>query len=193
MQQPSSRVQRDSGRSRPWAARVSAITVVTCALVVVLAGCIDTSSRAGGTGAATAGSQSTYTQDAIAYARCVRSHGVPGFPDPNAVGTFPKASVPAGSGAQLTAANRTGGHLLPANGSGYVVTAKEQQDYINAAACMRSHDISDFPDPVFSEGDGKVNFPIPSNISTSSTQFTTARATCAKLIPAGLPYSAPAG
>ncbi|HEX4057625.1 MAG TPA: hypothetical protein VHX87_04830 [Galbitalea sp.] len=163
------------------------------ALVVVLAGCVDTPSQTAGTGEPTADSRSIYTQDAIAYARCVRSHGVPGFPDPNSDGTFPKARIPAGSGAQLTGANRTCGHLLPANGSGYVVTAKEQQDYLNAAACMRSHGISNFPDPVFSEGYGKVNFPIPSSISTTSTQFTTARATCAKLIPAGLPYSAPAG
>jgi hypothetical protein len=56
---------------------------------------------------------------------------------------------------------------------------------------MRSHGITNFPDPVFS--DGNVNLPIPSSIDTHSTQFTQAAQTCTKLIPAGLPYSRPGG
>jgi hypothetical protein len=91
----------------------------------------------------------------------------------------------------LTTASRICGHLLPASGSGHEVTAAQQHYYIEAAACMRSHGISNFPDPVFP--DGNVNFPIPSSISTTSSQYTNARAICAKLIPAGLPDSAPAG
>jgi hypothetical protein len=181
-----------SGHSRVgWRlARSGAISIAAAALALLLAGCVETPSAAGG-GAPTTGAHTTYTQDALAYARCVRSHGVPRFPDPNSDGSFPKASIPPGSGAQILAANKTCGHLLPANSSGYVLTTKDQQDYIKAAACMRSHGIGNFPDPVFT--DGKVNYPIPSGISTTSTQFTSARSTCAKLIPSGLPYSTPGG
>jgi hypothetical protein len=171
--------------------RTSALTAAMTALVILVAGCVSIPARAGDTSSPTANPQSTYTQDALAYARCLRSHGVPNFPDPQTDGTFPKASIPAGSGPKITAANRTCGGLLPARGTGQVVSTKDQQDYIKAAACMRSHGISNFPDPVFA--DGNVNFPIPSSISTTSTEFTSARAICARLIPAGLPYSTPAG
>jgi hypothetical protein len=163
------------------------------ALALVVAGCVATPASTGAGVSNTAASQSTYTQEALAYARCVRSHGVPNFPDPNADGTFPKANIPAGSGQKITSANRTCGHLLPARGTGYVVTAKDKQDYVKAAACMRSHGIRNFPDPVFSEGSGKVNFPIPSSVDSTSATFTSARAVCAKLIPAGLPYSGTSG
>ena len=52
---------------------------------------------------------------------------------------------------------------------------------------MRSHGITNFPDPTFSGG--RVNLSIPPSIDTSSRQFTQAAQTCTKLIPAGLPYS----
>jgi hypothetical protein len=71
------------------------------------------------------------------------------------------------------------------------ITAQDQQDYLKAAACLRSHGITNFPDPTFS--DGTVKFDIPSSIDTHSTQFIPAAQICAKLIPAGLPYSKPEG
>lgn len=59
---------------------------------------------------------------------------------------------------------------------------QQQQDYLNAAACMRSHGITNFPDPSFSGG--RVEFPDINKIDTHSTQFTQARQTCQRLIPA---------
>jgi hypothetical protein len=75
-----------------------------------------------------------------------------------------------------------------ANGQGsQPLTAQEQQDYLRAAACMRSHGVPSFPDPSFSGG--HVSFSIPSSINTSSPQVVHAIQVCQKLIPAGLPYS----
>jgi hypothetical protein len=82
-------------------------------------------------------------------------------------------------------------NLNPAGQGGPALTAQEQQDYLKAAACMRSHGITDFPDPTFPGG--RVNFSIPASIDTKSRQFTQAARTCTKLIPAGLPYSRPGG
>jgi hypothetical protein len=172
--------------------RAGSISIAMFALALAVAGCVATPASSGAGVSHTAAAPSTYTQEALAYARCERSHGVTNFPDPNADGTFPKDKIPAGSGPKITAANRTCGHLLPSRASGQVVTAKEQQDYIKAAACMRSHGVAAFPDPVFSNG-GDVTFPVPASVDSTSTQFTSARAVCAKLIPAGLPYSGTSG
>jgi hypothetical protein len=71
------------------------------------------------------------------------------------------------------------------------ITPAEQADYFRAAACIRSHGVPDFPDPTFENG--HVRFNIPSSIERNSPQVRSAQATCAKLIPAGLPYSTSQG
>jgi hypothetical protein len=52
---------------------------------------------------------------------------------------------------------------------------------------MRSHGVSDFPDPTF--GNNTVTFNFPPNIDKNSSQARTAETICIKLIPLGLPYS----
>ncbi len=136
----------------------------------------------------------------VAYASCMRSHGVPNFPDPAGSGGIPKRAVIRAfqqvSNSQAETAGNDCAHLLPAGGSlsGQTVqpvTANDQHDYLRAAACMRSHGIINFPDPTFSAG--AVNLHIPSTIDTNSAQFNQARQICEKMIPRGLPYSGSGG
>jgi hypothetical protein len=137
----------------------------------------------------------------LAYAACMRSHGITGFPDPTSGGAIPKGGVVSalkGAGnSQAEAAQSACSHLLPAGASlsGHpraTVTAQQQQFYLAAAACMRSHGIASFPDPSFS--DGQVEFPMLDHlVDTQSTRFIHARLTCQKLIPSGLPYSGTEG
>lgn len=126
----------------------------------------------------------------------MRSHGIPRFPDPTAKGGIPKTAVIAAFGAvsnsQAETAQNDCRHLLPATGSlsgrtNPVLTARQRQDYLKAVACMRSHGITDFPDPTFP--DGHVSFHLPSNMDTHTPKFTQAEQICTKLIPVGLPYS----
>jgi hypothetical protein len=121
----------------------------------------------------------------------MRSHDVPNFPDPPSPfsGKFPGSSPQqlGVSEPRIQAATIACQNLLPAVQGQAPLTAHDQQDYLRAAACMRSHGITNFPDPAFSGG--SVSFPIPSSIDTGSTQFTRARQTCEALIPPGLPYS----
>jgi hypothetical protein len=126
----------------------------------------------------------------------MRSHGVSNFPDPTSSGGIPKSGVISAEGAvssaQVDAAQNACKRLLPAGSSLsgkpiQTITTQDQQDYLKAAACLRSHGITNFPDPTFS--DGAVHFDIPSSIDTHSTQFTQAQQICQKLIPAGLPGS----
>ncbi len=185
-----------AGRRRGWCRarpRRAGVLAVTAGLVLLTAACGGSPSSTGsppstGSGGSPNAGGSANSQ-LLAFARCVRSHGVPNFPDPDSNGRFPKG-VQVGVSDSVVRAGETACHSLLPAGFGSL-TAQEQQDYLRAAACMRSHGIVGFPDPTFSGGG--VSFPIPSSIDTRSPRFTQARQTCARLIPAGLPYSRPGG
>jgi hypothetical protein len=131
----------------------------------------------------------------LAYSSCMRSHGVPNYPDPTSSGGIPKETCQqlGVSKSQLTTANSACQHLIPAgetlSGKNYQpIAASQQQDYLNAAACMRSHGVTNFPEPVFQAG--QVEFPMLEHlVDLSSPQFQQAYEICQKLIPPGLPDS----
>jgi hypothetical protein len=131
---------------------------------------------------------------ALAFARCLRANGLPNWPDPESNGAFDKAKLRAtGYSVEQTRAVEDGPckNLLPtaapSASTSQTITTQQQQDYIDAVACMRSHGFTNFPDPTFS--DGHVTLVPPPGVDTNSTQFTQAQHTCQQLIPAGLPYS----
>ena len=163
------------------------------AAAALLAACGGSPSSTGSGSSPNAGGSAN--SQALAYSRCVRSHGVPGFPDPENNGQIPKDAVVRAlrrlSDSRAKAATAACANLNPTGQGGPTLTAQQQQDYLRAAACMRSHGITGFPDPTFPGG--RVSLSIPSSIDTKSRQFTQAAQTCTKLIPAGLPYSRPGG
>ena len=94
----------------------------------------------------------TTTQNGLlAFSQCMRSHGMPNFPDPQRfVGGNVKLTIHqlAPSQAAMSACS----HLLPTNGgSPSQETAQQQRtklaDELSFARCMRSHGVSRFPDP----------------------------------------------
>jgi len=176
--------------SWPRRARVAAVIIVMADAALLVAACSGGPSSTGSGGSPNAGG-SANSPSALAFSRCMRSHGVPNFPDPppSFNGKFPGSS-PQQLGVSVSRLRAVTGacqNLLPAVQGPAPLTAQDQRDYLRAAACMRSHGITNFPDPVFSGG--SVHFPIPLSIDTSSTPFTQARQTCERVIPAGLPYS----
>ena len=182
-------------RARPWQAGVLA---VAAGLVLLTAACGGSPPSSGSPSSshhpsASGTGHGSFLADELAFSRCVRAHGVPNFPDPRANGQASASSKQVlASNPQSPAAVRACVHLLPiGHGQAGGLTAQQQQDYLRAVACMRSHGVAGFPDPVFSGG--SVSFPIPSSIDTSSERFAQARQTCARLIPAGLPFSSESG
>ncbi len=167
---------------------------------VAVAACGGGSSSPGAADGPTAdgGTQAT---GLLAYATCMRSHGVPNFPDPTSSGGIPKQGVisaeRAVSNSQAQAAQNACRHLLPTGQSlsgtpGHTITPQQQQYYLKAAACMRSHGITNFPEPAFQQG--QVEFPMLEHlVDINSPQFIRAFKTCQKLIPSGLPYSGSQG
>ncbi len=150
-----------------------------------------------GSSAAQGGSSASLENALLAYTDCMRTHGEPNMPEPTVNGSGVHISASGGAGVdpntpRFAAASKACEYLLPKKGGssgGNTITPADQADYLKAAACMRSHGVPNFPDPIFENN--SVEFNTPTAIDTNSPQYKSALATCEKLIPAGLPYSSP--
>ncbi len=114
---------------------------VAASLALVLAACGSSSTPSGASGAG--------ASDGIKFADCMRTHGVPNFPDPNGAGI----QIPVGSGINPQApafqsAQRACQKLLPGGGpgGGHGSEARKLQ-LVRLAECMRAHGVTAFPDP----------------------------------------------
>ncbi|MGH2885592.1 MAG: hypothetical protein ACRDPA_23315, partial [Solirubrobacteraceae bacterium] len=101
---------------------------------------------------------------ALAYARCIRSHGVPSLPDPGAsppsgsYNSFLGIAIPSTIDVQSPAfqsANKTCQQLISAsNASKPPITDGQKHALLAQAQCMREHGVPDFPDPTFPRSGG---------------------------------------
>ena len=86
----------------------------------------------------------------LAFARCMRSHGVPTYPDPTSTGLVKESLQQLGvSSSRFQSASSDCNHLLPNGGSG---PSPAQVQRVRALAlefsqCVRSHGRSEFPRP----------------------------------------------
>jgi hypothetical protein len=118
--------------------------VIGCALTLAACGRSGAPTTASGTAAAGA-------TPALAYVRCLRSHGVPNFPDPAAGGRLPNipndidTAAPAFRSAQNACAN-----LAPGAGGSRAGTPSWMPRLLAVADCMRRHGLQNFPDPMTS-------------------------------------------
>jgi hypothetical protein len=161
--------------------RAGALAVV--AAVAVLA------TACGGSSAPSSASSTTFAQE-LALARCMRSHGVPSFPDPDASGGFHLNGT---IDSQIVAAYGACRHLLPGGPSLAQVQQQVQQGQqkqeqalpalLKFSQCMRSDGVPNFPDPP-ANGQGTAP-PKSAGINPSSPQFLAAARTCQHLLPAG--------
>jgi len=175
-------------RCRPL---ILASVIAVSAFSLLAAGCGGGSPRVANIASSTTAATTTTQNGAaavVAFARCMRSHGVPNLPDPS---TSPRAFKTAFNTHSpiFQSALTTCQHLLPNGGQPrrQTITPAERLDYMKAAACMRRHGFPDFPDPTFQNNTVTIN--VPSSINKNSPQARAAVTTCRKLIPAGLPYS----
>ena len=167
------------GPRRPWLRRAAALATMACMALLA------TACGGGSSPAASATGGSTRAQAALAYARCMRSQGVPDFPDPDGNGNFnlPSSSV----SSQETAANHGCNHLLnvgtPLNAAQTEHTLRQLVKY---AQCMRAHGVPNFPDPQTTSGGigvpGGFTFPTAGrNLDQRSPQYQAASRACQSL------------
>lgn len=152
-------------------ARASILPAALATIAMLAAACGDAPPNAG------TGSGQTPYQQALAYAHCMRTHGDPGFPDPNSQGLFPHPGGP-----QYQPATSACGHLLPSQ----PLTAAQKQQYVaqalKFASCIRSHGFPDFPEPIVRNGGTAVGFDF-GRINQSSPRFHVAAQACRKFEP----------
>jgi hypothetical protein len=164
-------------RRRVWPQRaVLPIAMVSVAVALLATAC----SGGGSDPSASSTTGTTAQQKELAFAECVRQHGVPNFPDPSSDGAFGINAKTIGvSQSVLQTAQNACVHLMP-NG-GVKTPAEEKQDVQDAlkyVQCMRTHGEPDFPDPTVSDGKVSFEFNDSNSLDPHSSQFQTALSTC---------------
>lgn len=162
-----------SGRAR---------VIATLALggVLLAAGC-------GGGGGSPNVSRSPVHQELVAFAHCMRAHGVPDWPDPLPQGGFPRGGGGQNSGPQAHSALNTCQHLLPPKPVlSAAQTARVLAQELKEAKCMRSHGFPDFPDPTV-RNTGAGPFAFPPDFDPTSPRAQAAGRACQLSLPKGPP------
>jgi hypothetical protein len=138
--------------------------------------------------AASASAGGSPAEKALAFSQCMRSHGVPKFPDPQTAGGGMRLTIGKGSGIdpqspQFQSAQRACQSLMPAGkgGSGGSVDPTKITAW---AACMRRSGLPDFPDPQ-NNGQGLALDLSGTGIDPASPAFDKARKACQSDYPGG--------
>jgi len=160
------RTTRPPRRAWPPAKRTAVTIIAAASLVLPVAayGGRPTSNGPGGASnaRASADSRSTNTQKLLAFSRCMRAHGVPGYPDPSSSGSIPKVSPEQASSPEFQAAQRACQNLLPAGTNDQFPPGEVRLLLIGMlrfSRCMRSHGVANWPDPT-TDSEGRPEFPL---------------------------------
>lgn len=178
------------GRDRRprWSLPASAVPFV---LAIVLSACGSSPSGVASIGSSTTSStvpagnsggpaSPTQTKELLAFSRCIRAHGVPGFPDPTASSGFPNSARNYTNTPQFTAAETACKSLALA--AGVIKSPAAQAQHLKQLsaedACIRKHGVPNMPGP---DTQGQQTF--PPGISPETPTFHTAELACNYLNP----------
>ena len=178
-------VTRRPRRAWPLAARTAAVIIATAALGLLSAACGGSPSSTSSGGSSNAGGSAN--AKALAFARCMRSRGVPDFPDPGSAGQFNKDTLHqlAASNSQYQTATQACVHLLPNSGGGpsQAEIRQEWNGMASFARCMRSHGAPNWPDPTpYPPRPGEPTFQLPASIQPTP-QTISKMEECLRLVP----------
>jgi hypothetical protein len=176
--------------------RIRARTLCSCAVVALtalLAACGSSPSSAGSGRSSDAGGP-VHSQ-LLAFSRCMRSSGLPNFPDPvpgQVTAKFPDAQDLGVSASLYQTAQSACQHLLP-NGGIAPDQAEVQQELSGMRSfsqCMRAHGVAKWPDPIV-DSQGRPVFDLAragiSQNEARSPQLMATQHECGHLLPSSLP------
>jgi predicted small lipoprotein YifL len=161
---------------RPGRSRYGLLGAILLAMAIAACGASGPSSAAG------TGSGDTLAL-ALAFANCMRSHGVANFPDPG-------APIPSGISKQspvFRSAMQTCNRLrLGGRSTGKPLTGSQRIAALAQVRCVRDHGMPNFPDPTFPSSGGQL-FPAIPGFDPESPAFKRAAAACGLRGPVGQP------
>ena len=125
----------------------------------------------------------------LAYSKCMQSHGVTDFPDPNGSGALAISGGPNSdlnpNNPTFSAAQKACQYLMPTPTPAQ--KAQALKDGLKMSSCMRAHGIKDFPDPN-SSGGISISAGQGSDLNPNNPQFQSAQTACQHIL--GLPKGA---
>ncbi|SRR6266498_1032354 len=136
------------------------------------------------TSTTSANSSKDFKQAALAFAKCMRQHGID-MPDPQVSGNAIMQKGPTGvkpDDPKFKAAQQACNKLLPNGGQPSKPNPQEQQQMLKFARCMRQHGI-DMPDPG-PNGGIEINGG-PSTVKPDDPKFKAAQQACQQYQPKG--------
>lgn len=169
----------DRGRWRGSLRRAAMLAVT--AGIVMLTACGGSPSSASDMGT------SSQYQQGLAFTQCMRSHGLPDFPDPNAnghsFGNQQQQQQQRGS-PHFATAYQDCRYLLPSTpSSSRKKVIPSQAQLVRFSQCMRSHGVPDYPDP---NPNVSLTTELPRlGINPNSPPFQATLRTCDRLVPLG--------
>jgi hypothetical protein len=138
-------------------------------------------------GSAKPGAATTdFAGKAVAFAACMRSHGLPSYPEPQVSESGNRGTIKLSPGGlartpAFRSASGACGHLRPDGRAPATVSPQEQAQDLEYARCMRSRGVPSFPDP---DHDGV--FTLPSGIDQQAPRFQRATQACTQIQPSSL-------
>lgn len=165
-------------------ARIAAATIATAGLALLAAAC----GGSPGTHIAQLGSTTTPSSSqsgatalengALAFSRCMRSHGAPAYPDPGSGGLLPKKTPQqvGVSPSEFQAAQGACIHLVPNGGQPTQVQVQQYRStMLIYAQCIRAHGVSNMPDP---DSRGHLDIGPGTGVDVNSPTFEAAYQAC---------------
>jgi hypothetical protein len=160
---PTERGRGRRGKAGTLAAVLALIAVVCAACSSGSSAGSDPASSAGSSSAAGGSSSSGSGGLTVAFAQCMREHGIANFPDPNANGSISGSGNASGNpinpmSPQFQTAQQACQKYLQGGSTGSPADqAQELDQALKVTTCMRSHGYPDFPDPTISNGNIAFN------------------------------------
>jgi hypothetical protein len=127
---------------------------------------------------------STFEQQALRHAQCMRAHGITNFPDPvpGKSESIGQSGVDTNSPTYQAASSACRQYEPKSGNPGQGATSQDRTQQLNFAKCMRKHGIPNFPDPSSRGGPQSVtNYGIDPNSPT----FQAANRACSSLLAGG--------
>lgn len=175
-QTPATRATARGWRARTGGLRVAAAaTALVAGLAISLGACGSSGSGSNSSSDPGSSSSSGGQTGAVAFAQCMRSHGVTNFPDPQG-GHF-LISGAAQNNPNFQPAVQACQHLLGPNGASNGGGSNNSQ-LLAFAHCMQTHGVPKFPDPTAGGGIG-----LPQGVDPDSPSFQHAWHQCQSKLP----------